>query len=112
MQEKSDSEAARMTSKTNDLIVKTERLTKKFGNLVAVNDLNLEIHRGEIFGFLGPNGSGKTTTIGMLLGLIRPSAGRIEIFGQDISENPDCHSAPNRGGNGKTWPLSLSLWKG
>ena len=89
MQEKSDSEAARMTSKNDELIVRTEKLTKKFGNLVAVNDLNLEIHRGEIFGFLGPNGSGKTTTIGMLLGLIRPSAGRVEIFGQDISKNPD-----------------------
>lgn len=76
-----------MSDKTNEVIVKTEHLTKKFGKLVAVNDLNLEIHRGEIFGFLGPNGSGKTTTIGMLLGLIRPSAGRIEIFGQDIREN-------------------------
>jgi ABC-2 type transport system ATP-binding protein len=78
-----------MSNKTNELIVRTERLTKKFGDLIAVNDLNLEIHRGEIFGFLGPNGSGKTTTIGMLLGLIRPSSGRVEIFGQDISRNPD-----------------------
>jgi ABC-2 type transport system ATP-binding protein len=78
-----------MSNKTDDLIVRTEGLTKRFGNLVAVNDLNLEIHRGQIFGFLGPNGSGKTTTIGMLLGLIRPSAGRVEIFGRDISENPD-----------------------
>jgi ABC-type multidrug transport system ATPase subunit len=69
-----------MSDKTNEVIVKIEHLTKKFGKLVAVNDLNLQIHRGEIFGFLGPNGSGKTTTIGMLLGLVKPSAGRIEIF--------------------------------
>jgi len=75
-----------MDNKTNTVIVKTENLTKRFGNLVAVNELNLEVHRGEIFGFLGPNGSGKTTTIEMLIGLIRPSAGRIELFGQDITE--------------------------
>jgi len=76
-----------MSTKTNEVIVKTEHLTKMFGKLVAVDDLNLEIHRGEIFGFLGPNGSGKTTTIGMLLGLVKPSAGRIEIFAQDITNS-------------------------
>ena len=76
-----------MSTKTNEVIVKTEHLTKMFGKLVAVDDLNLEIHRSEIFGFLGPNGSGKTTTIGMLLGLVKPSAGRIEIFAQDTRGN-------------------------
>ncbi|GAC1627176.1 MAG: ABC transporter ATP-binding protein [Ktedonobacteraceae bacterium] len=64
-------------------IISTSRLTKAFGNLVAVNDLHLQVMRGDVFGFLGPNGSGKTTTIRMLLGLIRPTAGRAIIFGMD-----------------------------
>ena len=64
-------------------IISTHGLTKAFGNLVAVNDLNLQVMRGDVFGFLGPNGSGKTTTIRMLLGLIRPTSGQIRIFGLD-----------------------------
>ena len=67
----------------SDCIISTSRLTKAFGKLVAVNDLHLEVMRGDVFGFLGPNGSGKTTTIRMLLGLIRPTAGRVVIFGMD-----------------------------
>jgi len=67
----------------DDVIISTSRLTKAFGNLVAVNDLHLQVMRGDVFGFLGPNGSGKTTTIRMLLGLIRPTAGRAVIFGMD-----------------------------
>src|SRR5436305_2174276 len=67
-------------------IISTSRLTKAFGNLVAVNDLHLEVMRGDVFGFLGPNGSGKTTTIRMLLGLIRPTAGRAVIFGMDNAD--------------------------
>src|SRR5437660_3423987 len=66
-------------------VISTSRLTKAFGKLVAVNDLHLEVMRGDVFGFLGPNGSGKTTTIRMLLGLIRPTAGRAIIFGRDNS---------------------------
>lgn len=68
-----------------DIIISTSRLTKAFGNLVAVNDLQMQVMRGDVFGFLGPNGSGKTTTIRMLLGLIRPTAGRAIIFGMDNS---------------------------
>src|SRR5450631_2197319 len=64
-------------------IISTSRLTKAFGKLVAVNDLQLQVMRGDVFGFLGPNGSGKTTTIRMLLGLIRPTAGHIQLFGMD-----------------------------
>jgi ABC-2 type transport system ATP-binding protein len=64
-------------------VISTSRLTKVFGNLVAVNDLHLEVMKGDVFGFLGPNGSGKTTTIRMLLGLIRPTAGRAVLFGLD-----------------------------
>jgi ABC-2 type transport system ATP-binding protein len=67
----------------NSIIISTSRLTKAFGNLVAVNDFHLQVMRGDVFGFLGPNGSGKTTTIRMLLGLIRPTAGRAVIFGMD-----------------------------
>jgi ABC-2 type transport system ATP-binding protein len=66
-------------------IISTSRLTKVFGNLVAVNDLHLQVMRGDVFGFLGPNGSGKTTTIRMLLGLIRPTAGRAILFGMDTA---------------------------
>lgn len=63
-------------------------LTKKFGKLTAVDDLNLEIKEGEIFGFLGPNGAGKTTTIKMMVGLLKPTSGRIIIGGKDISDDP------------------------
>jgi len=65
------------------IVISTSRLTKVFGNLVAVNDVHLQVVRGDVFGFLGPNGSGKTTTIRMLLGLIRPTAGRAVLFGMD-----------------------------
>jgi ABC-2 type transport system ATP-binding protein len=64
-------------------IVLANNLTKKFGTLVAVNGLQLEIQSGDVFGFLGPNGSGKTTTIRMLLGLLKPTSGTIRIFGMD-----------------------------
>ena len=68
----------------NDTVIKTRGLIKRFMRLTAVRDLDLDIKQGEVFGFLGPNGSGKTTTIGMLLGLILPTSGSVELFGQDI----------------------------
>lgn len=68
-------------------IIATTSLTKAFGKLVAVNDLHLDVKRGDVFGFLGPNGSGKTTTIRMLLGLLRPTSGSIHIFGLDNSQH-------------------------
>jgi ABC-2 type transport system ATP-binding protein len=74
-------------AKAGDIILRTTALTKRFGALVAVKDLNIEIRRGEIFGFLGPNGAGKSTTVGMILGLIAPTSGKIELFGQDIKSN-------------------------
>jgi len=61
----------------------TEGLTKHYGSAVGVEGLDLEVRRGEVFGFLGPNGAGKTTTIRLLLDLIRPTAGRAEVFGLD-----------------------------
>jgi len=58
-------------------------LTKYFGDFTAVNGIDFDVYRGEIFGFLGPNGSGKTTTIRMMLGLLQPSAGSISVLGLD-----------------------------
>ena len=63
--------------------IRTERLSKNFGDVAAVRELDLEVSRGEVFGFLGPNGAGKSTTIRLLLDQIRPSAGRAEILGMN-----------------------------
>jgi ABC-2 type transport system ATP-binding protein len=71
----------------SDIILRTIGLTKYFGKLKAVKDLNLELHRGEVFGFLGPNGAGKSTTVGMILGLVTPTAGSIELFGHKLNDN-------------------------
>jgi ABC-2 type transport system ATP-binding protein len=67
--------------------LRTSGLTKSFGTLKAVDNLNIEIRRGEVFGFLGPNGAGKSTTVGMILNLVAPTAGTIELFGQNLKEN-------------------------
>ena len=72
---------------SGDVILRTTGLTKYFGTLGAVKNLNLELRKGEVFGFLGPNGAGKSTTVGMLLGLIAPTAGDIEIFGLKLNEH-------------------------
>ena len=66
-------------------VVRTHALHKRFGELVAVHALDLEIRRGEVFGLLGPNGSGKTTTIRMLCGLVLPTSGTAEVAGFDIT---------------------------
>ena len=68
--------------------IETKDLTKKFGRLLAVSDLNLEIPKGTIFGFLGPNGSGKSTTVKMLTGLLTPTAGDALIAGMSIRKSP------------------------
>jgi ABC-2 type transport system ATP-binding protein len=68
--------------------IATRRLSKRYGDLVAVDNLNLEIQAGEIFGLLGQNGAGKTTTILMLLGLTEPSAGAARVLGLDPARNP------------------------
>ena len=69
-------------------MLKLSNLTKKFGNFVAVENINLEIHEGDIFGFLGQNGAGKTTTIKMITGLYSPTKGSVQIAGYDIQKNP------------------------
>jgi ABC-2 type transport system ATP-binding protein len=69
-----------------DLAIASRGLTKRFGARAAVHDLDLAVPRGSVYGFLGPNGSGKTTTIRMLLGLVRPSAGTSSLLGQAIPQ--------------------------
>ncbi|MGH8623121.1 MAG: ATP-binding cassette domain-containing protein, partial [Burkholderiales bacterium] len=73
----------------NDVAVETRHLTRRFGSIVAVRDLTLRIAKGEVFGLLGPNGSGKTTTIRMLCGLLAPSEGTAIVAGVDVRESPD-----------------------
>ena len=64
-----------------DVLLRTIGLGKRFDKLEVVKDLNLELRRGEVLGFLGPNGAGKSTTVGMILGLIAPTSGSVELFG-------------------------------
>ncbi|HUF53495.1 MAG TPA: ABC transporter ATP-binding protein [Dehalococcoidia bacterium] len=75
-------------SGNRDVVLRTIGLTRRYGRILAVDSLDLEITRGQIFGFLGPNGSGKTTTIGMALGLLRPTSGHVELFGVDTRRDP------------------------
>lgn len=70
-------------------MIKTINLTKRFGHLNAVDNLNLDIPPGEIFGFLGPNGAGKTTTIRILTGLLKPTSGQALVGGYDIQKEPE-----------------------
>src|SRR5688500_5707589 len=67
-----------------DVVIKTDKLTKRFGNFVAVNEITFEVNKGEIFGFLGANGAGKTTAMRMLCGLSTPSSGQATIAGFDV----------------------------
>src|SRR4029450_8384792 len=68
-------------------VIETDGLSKRFGDTVGPSELSLRVEAGEVMGFLGPNGSGKTTTIRLLMGLLRPSAGRAAILGRDC--HPD-----------------------
>lgn len=87
------------------LVVEIEGVTKRFGDHAAVDDLSIRIPEGSTFGFIGPNGAGKTTTIRMLLGLLRPTAGRLRVLGRDVIEDgpalrqrvgyvPELHNIP------------------
>ncbi len=73
---------------TTTEILRTEGLWKQYDRLTAVADMSLSIYKGEVFSFLGPNGSGKTTTVGMILGLVRPTRGRVFVFDTDIAVHP------------------------
>lgn len=68
----------------DNIAVWTDKLTRKFGDFVATNELTLEVKKGEIFGFLGANGAGKTTAMRMLCGLLKPSSGQAEVAGFDV----------------------------
>jgi ABC-2 type transport system ATP-binding protein len=67
--------------------IRTDKLSKHYGQRIAVDQLTLEVPQGAVFGLLGPNGAGKTTTIGMLLGLVRPTSGEAEVLGHNVRQN-------------------------
>jgi ABC-2 type transport system ATP-binding protein len=72
----------------NEIAIATDKLTRKFGALTAVDGVDLRVQAGQFFGFLGPNGAGKSTTIKMLTGLLAPTSGRMELLGMDFQANP------------------------
>jgi ABC-2 type transport system ATP-binding protein len=71
-----------------EIAIATEKLTRRFGELVAVDCIDLRVEAGQFFGFLGPNGAGKSTTIKMLTGLLLPTAGRVSLLGIDFARHP------------------------
>ena len=73
----------------NMKVIETTDLTKKFGNFTAVDSISFEVEKGEIFGFLGANGAGKTTAMRMLCGLIHPTSGEGEVAGYDIHKDSE-----------------------
>ncbi len=73
-----------------EIVIRTDRLTRRFGNTVAVVDVSLQVYRGEVFGLLGPNGGGKTTTVRLLCSLLTPTFGTAEVLGQPV--RPDATS--------------------
>ena len=89
------------------LAIETSQLTRDFGNFRAVNQIDLRVEAGRFYGFLGPNGAGKSTTIKMLTGLLAPSAGRINILGEDVSDPARALAVKRRIG---VVPENLALW--
>ena len=73
----------------DNIIIRAEKLTRRFGDVTAVSELSLDIEQGDIFGCLGPNGSGKTTLIRMLCGLLRPSGGHAKVLGYDVTHDSE-----------------------
>jgi ABC-2 type transport system ATP-binding protein len=76
---------AKEANKTGKVVLRTDNLTKHYGDLTAVKDLSLDVYEGEVFGFLGPNGAGKTTSINMMCGLLKPDSGKVFIHGNPIN---------------------------
>ncbi|MCH8309383.1 MAG: ABC transporter ATP-binding protein, partial [Chloroflexi bacterium] len=72
-----------------DEVISVESLSKKFGDLVAVDDISFSVRRGEVFGILGPNGAGKTTTLECIEGLQKPSSGKISVLGTEVARDPN-----------------------
>ena len=89
-----------------EIVLQTENLTKRYGSLTAVQDLNLEVYQGEVFGFLGPNGAGKTTSINLMCGLLKPDAGRVFLHGKPLASGDG--SARSRVG---VCPQEIALWE-
>ena len=75
----------------NEFAIQTDALTKRYGDILAVDGLSLEVPGGHVFGLLGPNGSGKTTTMGMLLGLVKPTSGSFSLFGGSMPHQDALH---------------------
>ncbi|MFM8319824.1 MAG: ATP-binding cassette domain-containing protein, partial [Chloroflexota bacterium] len=69
-------------------LIHTDRLVKRYGDKLAVDQVTFDVYPGEIFGFLGPNGAGKTTTIKMIAGLMQPSSGIVRVGGHDVLTQP------------------------
>jgi ABC-2 type transport system ATP-binding protein len=88
-----------------DVVLRTTGLTKRYGELVAVDDLSLEVFQGEVFGFLGPNGAGKTTAINMMCGLLKPDAGQVFIQGEPVDGDPAQRSRVG------VCPQEIVLWE-
>ncbi|MBN1311727.1 MAG: ATP-binding cassette domain-containing protein [Anaerolineae bacterium] len=89
----------------SEIVLRVEKLTKRYGSLVAVNNLSMEVREGEVFGFLGPNGAGKTTSISMMCGLLQPDSGRVLVHGAPIAGG----SADVRARVG-VCPQEVTLW--
>lgn len=70
-----------------ETILSTTKLSKRYGDALRVKEVNLSVREGEIYGFLGPNGAGKSTTLKMLLGLVRPTSGQVQVFGKELQAN-------------------------
>ena len=77
-----------MNSSPKSNLIQTQDLVKRFGEKTAVDQVTFQVAAGEVFGFLGPNGAGKTTTIKMIVGLLQPTSGSIEVAGFDLQEKP------------------------
>ncbi len=75
------------TGAVNEVVLSAEGLAKRYGDREVVTDATFQLHAGEVFGFLGPNGAGKTTTIRMLVGLVKPTRGRVVIDGRDVQRD-------------------------
>ena len=73
----------------NNNVIEVENLTKKFGDFIAVNAITFEVKKGEIFGFLGANGAGKTTAMKMLIGIAKPTSGSAKVAGFDVFTNTE-----------------------
>src|SRR5690606_39099243 len=74
---------------TSPVVLSISRLSRRFGDTVAVDGIDLEVHEGSCYGIVGPNGAGKTTTLSMVTGLLRPDAGNITVHGIDVWSDPD-----------------------